>query len=40
MRTRDDGCCYSERQSGQFTLVNKQIHALSVFMICPGTVAM
>ncbi len=30
----------SDPRSGQFTLVNKQIYTLSVFMICPGIVAM
>ncbi len=39
-RARDDGCCYLEPRSGQFTLVNKQIYTLSVFMICPGIVTM
>ena len=39
-RAMDDGCCYSEPRSGQFTLVNKQIYTLSVFMIFPGIVAM
>ncbi len=35
-RASDDGCCYSEPRSGQFTLVNKQIYTLSVFIICPS----
>ena len=39
-RARDDGCCYLEPRSGQFTLVSKQIYTLSVFMIYPGIVTM